>query len=268
MPARADYGMAKQEAKGYRDQGYKMQMEGNISGAREMYEKAAAMDPQYAEVHNDLGVVYESLNQIDRAISMYKKALEINNNYLPAYANLGFAYEKKGDITNAGLYWKKRYDLGQSGEYWREVARQHLLRLGTNPEVATTHLEDQARVLSRDMVAAREQTRLKNLEEAKIHYNLGCSILTKGDYGDAIKEFDAARDLKPEDADLAMRIEEFRTKAVQLLHKIQAKASAEAALGDIQAENYQAAGTKLRESLDALEGVPKKADIQLNNSQK
>jgi Flp pilus assembly protein TadD len=265
---RADGNIAQEEAHKYRSEGYKMQMGGNIEGARQMYEKAVAMDPRYAEVHNDLGVVYENLNQVDRAISMYKKALEIDQSYLPAYANLAFIYEKNGDAGNASFYWKKRYDLGKEGEYWREVARQHLLKLGSYPELATTHLEEQARVLSQSMTTQHEQARLKNLEEARLHYNIGCSFITKGDYVAAVKEFDDARDLKPEDAGLAMRIEEFRGKAAQALHRMQAKVSTEAALSDIQKEDYPAAGVKLQEALDAVNGIPKKADAQLNKSQK
>jgi len=265
---RADNSMTKEEARKYREEGYKMQKGGNIDGARQMYEKAAAMDPRYAEVNNDLGVVYENLNQINRAISMYKKALEIDQNYLPAYANLGFIYEKTGDSANAAFYWKKRYDLGQEGEYWREVSRQHLLKIGAYPELAASHLEEQARVLSQAMTVEHEQARLKNLEEAQLSYNLGCSFMTKGDYVAAVKEFEAARDLKPEDASLTMRIEEFHVKAEQALRRTQAKINAEAALSDIQKEDYQAAGVKLQDALNAVNGISKKADVQLDKSQK
>jgi len=268
VSTRAESSMSREEARKYRSEGYKMQMGGNIEGARQMYEKAAAMDPRYAEVHNDLGVIYENLNQIDQAISMYKKALEIDPNYLPAYANLGFIYEKTGDVGNASFYWKKRYNLGQDGEYWREVSRQHLLKLGTYPELAKAQLEEQARLLSQRMTAQREQARLKNIDESKLHYDLGCSFLTKGDYAAAVKELEAARDLKPEDAGLAMRIEEFHANAEQALRRTQAKVNAEEALSDIQKENYPEAGVKLKESLDAVNGISKKADIQLDKSQK
>jgi Flp pilus assembly protein TadD len=268
ISTRAESSMTKEEARKYREEGYKMQMGGNVEGARQMYEKAAAMDPRYAEVNNDLGVVYEGLGQADRAISMYKKALEIDQNYLPAYANLGFIYEKTGDTGNAAFYWKKRYDLGQEGEYWREVSRQHLLKLGAYPEIANANLEEQARILSQKMTVAHEQARFKNLEEATLDYNLGCSFMTKGDYVAAIKEFEAARDLKPKDASLTMRIEEFHVKAEQALRRMQAKVNAEAALSDIQKEDYPAAGVKLQDSLNAVNGISKKADVQPDKSQK
>ncbi len=109
---------------------------------------------------------------------MYKKVLEIESNYLPVYTNLAFLYEKKGDILNATEYWAKRYELGKEGDYWREVASQHLLKLGTYPEVKRKLLEKEAVGLSQKLVYMREQERLKILEEAKLHYEIGANLYT------------------------------------------------------------------------------------------
>ncbi len=255
LGARAEYILTKEQAREYRQTGYKMQMEGNFQGAMEMYEKAVAMDPQYAEVTNDLGVLYEGKGEIDRAISMYKRAIDIDRSYLPAYANLALVYEKKSDVVNASYYWQKRYELGQEGEYWREVARQHLLKLGTYPQLRRNMLEDQARTLSQDLVYQREQARLKSLEEARLHYNLGCNFTTKGDYIDALKEFATARYCKPDDAELTLKIEEMAATARRAQLKEKAEATTAEALNYLKTHDYPSASGKLKDSLDAVSAI-------------
>src|SRR4030042_3825544 len=101
--------IVKDEARAYREEGYRLQQMGDLSGALQYYQKAAQIDPHYAEVFNDLGVVYESMGDDTNALSMHKKVLEIAPDYTATYTNLAFLYERTGDIENATLYWKKRY---------------------------------------------------------------------------------------------------------------------------------------------------------------
>ena len=110
------------------------------------------------------------------ALRMYRRALEIDSSYLPTYTNLAFFYEQKGDIENATKYWAKRYDMGQEGEYWREVALQHLLALGTYPEAKRQWLEQKAACLTQNLIYQREQERLQVIEEARLHFNIGCDL--------------------------------------------------------------------------------------------
>ena len=242
----------KNQARSYREQGYKMQLAGDVRGALMYYQKANQMDPTYVEVYNDIGVVYEGLNDEDKALKMYKNALEVDPHYLPTYANLAMIYEKKGDISNASFYWQKRYELGQEGEYWREVARQHLLKLGTYPEVRKDQLEQKAAQLSRDLTFQREESKEKVIEEAQLHFDLGANLLLKKDYASAMQEFQAAITLNPADEQLKDKCREYYKNAEKLYVKEQALANTQDALNYIKNEDYLTAGEKLKNALTSV----------------
>jgi tetratricopeptide (TPR) repeat protein len=110
-----------------------LQADKDLNGALTYYQKALQFNPDDIETVNDIGVLYESLNDPISAAAMYKKSLEMNPQYLPAYTNLALLYESKGDTRNATYYWQKRYELGREGEYWTDMAKQHLIDLGTYP---------------------------------------------------------------------------------------------------------------------------------------
>jgi len=203
----------KEQARIYREEGYKLQEMGDPERALVCYQKAVQIDPYYAEAYNDLGVVYENLDDEGKALRMYEKALETAPQHLPAYTNLAFFYENKGDIEKASYYWEKRYELGVEGEYWKEVARQHLLRLGTYPQIKREILEKAAVELSRELVYSREQKRLKAIEEAKLRFDIGSRLFLKEDYQGALKEFETAFSLNPDSEKLKAKLDDFYKKA-------------------------------------------------------
>ncbi len=241
-----------EEARAYRDEGYKLQSMGDWQGALSFYQKAVEMDPLFVEGYNDLGVVYENNGDDASALRMYKRALEIDSSYLPTYTNLAFYYENRGDIENATKYWAKRYDMGQEGEYWREVALQHLLVLGTYPDAKKQWLEKKAARLSQNLIYEREQERLKTIEEARLHFNIGCDLLGKGDYLQSMKEFETAFGLNPQDEELLMQIAEFYEKSFMLYKKDKAIVSAQGAIDAMRDDDFLSSGDQLKESLDAV----------------
>jgi Tfp pilus assembly protein PilF len=120
-------------------------------------------------------------------------------------------------------------------------------------------LEEQAILMSRTLVYQREQARLKTIEEAKLHYNLGCGYLTRGDYTAAVNELETARYLKPSDVSLTMKIETMYDQAKKAANKKHAKAAVQTALDNIDREDYEAAGKKLQESLESVQVITDKA---------
>lgn len=242
-------------ARDYREEGYRLQSMGDLRGAMMYYQKAAQMDPHFAEVRNDLGVVYEALGDPDNALAMYKQVLEIQPGYLPAYTNLAFIYEKKGDIKNATLYWKKRYELGQEGDYWWEVSRQHLLKLGTYPQVRKEIMEEKAARLSREYIYKREQERLKIVEEAQLHFDIGDKAFKERDYEIARKEFRTVISLNPPDKDLIDKAQKFYQEADRLYLREQAYTNTKDALDYMNKGDYLSAGGKLKDALTAVFSV-------------
>jgi superkiller protein 3 len=244
--------LLKEQAKEYRQEGYRLQLMGDLEGALVYYQKAIEIDPFYVEAINDIGVVYEGLGDQEAALTMYKKALEIDPSYLPAYTNLAFLYEKKGDIKKATYYWQKRYELGKRGEYWWEVARQHLLKLGTYPQIRKEILEKAAAQLSKELVYKREQQRLKTLEEAKLHLNIGESLFIKGKYNEALKEFNTALSLNPPSEELKIKIEQWFEKTKKIVFKEESLAYIEQAIEYIKKDDFLSAGEKLKNALSSI----------------
>jgi Tfp pilus assembly protein PilF len=158
-------------------------------------------------------------------------------------------YEKREDIANATYYWQKRYELGEEGEYWHEVARQHLLKLGTYPQVKKEMLEKKAIMLSQEMTEKREEEKFKSIEEARMHYDLGYDLVMKGDYAGALKELETALSLNPPDEELKTSIRELYRSTEKLYVKQQALHNTEDALGYIKNEDFISAGEKLKNAL-------------------
>lgn len=116
----------KEQALVYRDEGLKLQKEGDIDGAIATYQKAINLDPNYAVAYNDLGILFESKSLWQRAKEMYLKAIEIAPSYPNSYSNLALLSEEQKDYTNAILYWIRRSMLGGPRDPWAEVAKKRL----------------------------------------------------------------------------------------------------------------------------------------------
>lgn len=242
----------KEEAIAYREKGYKLQAMGDFVQALSYYQKAIQIDPHYVEVLNDLGVVYENLGDDECALKMYEESLRLNPHYLPAHTNLAFFYERKGNIDKATQHWARRYELGEEGEYWREVAYQHLLRLGTYPEAKKKWLEKAAARLSQEVMYKREQERLKIIEEAKLHFDIGKKMFMRGDYAQALKELGIAGDINPPDENLKVKIFDLYKKSFRMQKKAEAVASTQDALNYLQSDSLISAGDKLKDALRAV----------------
>ncbi|MBN3039918.1 MAG: tetratricopeptide repeat protein [Candidatus Omnitrophica bacterium] len=253
--------LTKEQAVSYREEGYRLQSMGDLNGALTYYEKAAQMYPNYAEAYNDIGVVYEALGDNDKALSMYLKTLEINPEYLPAYTNLAFLYERRGEIENATTYWKKRYMAGQQGDYWWEVSRQHLLKLGTYPEVRKADLEEKAARLSRELIYVREQDRLKVIEEAKLHLDLGNNAFAAKDYETAAKEFRTVLSLNVDDDDLVATARKLYDQAERFRLRQSAYVNTKNALDYIEKDDFLSAGDKLKNALSAVFHITQEKDF-------
>jgi len=247
--------LLKEDAKAYREEGYKAQSLGDLEGALMWYQKAAQMDPHYTQAYNDIGVIYEHQGEIDLAEEMYKKTLEIDPGFLPAYTNLAFIAEKKGNIKDASYYWQKRYELGQEGDYWWEVSSQHLLRLGTYPRVRKEILEKKAARLSREIIWKNTQEKAATIKEAKLHFDIGNQAFLERDYETAIKEFEAIFFLTPDDEEILNKSVKLYKQAKRLYLRGAALAGLKNALDYIENDDYLSAEKKLENTLEVISRI-------------
>lgn len=118
------------EAAGYRAQGYERQQQGDVAGALALYQKAAALDPSYASPQNDMGVVYDEMGRVGDARTAYEQALALDPNFLQAHGNLAMLYERLGEKEKAIFHWLKRYQMGDPYDPWTNRAEERLAALG------------------------------------------------------------------------------------------------------------------------------------------
>ena len=247
--------LLKEDAKAYREEGYRAQSLGDLEGALGWYQKAVHMDPRYAQVYNDIGVIYENRDEIGRAEEMYKKTLEIDPSFLPAYTNLAFIAEKKGNIEDASYYWQKRYELGQEGDYWWEVSRQHLLKLGTYPKMRRERLEKKAAELSKEIIKKNTQEKLALIREVRLHFNIGNQAFLEKDYATAIKEFETIFFLNPDDEEILNKSVKLYKQAKRLYLRGAVLAGLKNALDYIESDDYQSAENKLEDTLEVISRI-------------
>lgn len=245
-------GVFKEEAVGYRKEAARLQANNDLVNALTFYKKALEFDPNDVETMNDIGVIYESLNDPVSAAAMYKQILELNPQYLPAYTNLAFLYEAKNDTRNATYYWQKRYELGREGDYWTNMAKQHLIDLGTYPEVYRAKMDRDASILAEDLTYGREEKAKDNIKDARLHYYIGTRLYDKKDYGAALREFESALSLNPQDDELRLQIMDSYKRTEDAYAKNKIITETQDALNSIKDDNYNTAEEKLRSALSTV----------------
>lgn len=75
--------------------------QGEISAARQEFQAALRLRPEYASSHNNLGVLLLREGQPAEARLCLERAIRLDPNYGEAYGNLGAVYEALGDLSAA-----------------------------------------------------------------------------------------------------------------------------------------------------------------------
>jgi tetratricopeptide (TPR) repeat protein len=75
------------------------------------YQKAAKVDPHYADAQNNIGTVLYERMKFPKAIRAYKRAITMRGDFAPFYLNLGYAYFKQKDFENSIASFRKALQL-------------------------------------------------------------------------------------------------------------------------------------------------------------
>jgi len=73
----------------------------NFDRAKQLFQKAIRIQPNYAPAHNNLGIIFNALEEAQKAISSYQKAIRIKPNYAHAHNNLGMVFVELGEFEKA-----------------------------------------------------------------------------------------------------------------------------------------------------------------------
>lgn len=204
------------QARQYREAGLEYQRKGNLAGAMSLYQKAIAIDPNYAMAYNDLGIVYEAAGFAERAEESYLRAIQIDPAYASTYTNLALFYESQRDLEKAAFYWSKRVELGSADDPWTKKAASRLkdirLVLSNNP-IANLR-EEQVLGLMNEVSVNKTVVTKDAKTIAQEHFRKAKLSADKGDLATAIKEALDAQYLDPKNKQIEEFIEKTENKAL------------------------------------------------------
>lgn len=86
---------------------------GRYSEAKNSFLKATEQDPGNSKVYNYLGIACGRLNEHAQAVDAYNKAIALDYDYASAHFNLASVYDQLGDDENAITQWKRYLDVGK-----------------------------------------------------------------------------------------------------------------------------------------------------------
>lgn len=72
--------------------------QGDLEGARHLYEKMLTIQPNLAIAHNNLGLTLKALEDFAKATASYQRAIQLQPDYAEAHQNLGVVLLKQGKI--------------------------------------------------------------------------------------------------------------------------------------------------------------------------
>ena len=188
-------GSKEQLGEEYRLKGFEAKQNGNFDEALSFYTKAISLGINNPSVYNDMGVLYEEAGYDGRAEKYYIKALQSNNNYLPALSNLAFFYQKNGEKEKAYELFKRRFELAAPSDPWGQKAKEELLKI--HPEYQQIIVQKEALDFQQEIVRKRQEEFYRKIALAGEHFQRGEKYCGEGNYRTAIKEYDQALSLTP-----------------------------------------------------------------------
>ena len=158
------------------------EQEGKLDQAREAYEKALRLNPDYADSHNNLGAMHLKAGEIGKAIDSYRTAARLAPWSADVQNNLGHALVEKGRHAEAVRAYQRAHEIDSQ-------APQPLLNLG-NAYLQMKRFPE--------AISAYGRVLQMQPDSADVHHNLGFAYLESGRLDDALASFEKALALQPQ----------------------------------------------------------------------
>lgn len=178
QPVDSDATVAHRAAQNLFDDAINQYDKGKIETAIEKLEAAVVLVPDFAEAYNMLGVCYDQRKQYPAAQQSYEKALKHDRDNSRYLNNLGYSFYLAGDDGRA-IKWYRRG--------LKEAPQDK--RLHNNLGMAYGRKGDMPRAREHFIIA---------VGEAGAHLNLGYLFNQKGEYEEAIRQYQLALNTQPE----------------------------------------------------------------------
>jgi tetratricopeptide (TPR) repeat protein len=193
-----------------------LQADGRPRDAIEHYQRAIALQPDYAPAYNNLGVARRAAGDLDQAIAAYERAVAMKPEYPDAHYNLANALLDKNKPQEAEEHFRialqsipdsagVRNNLGialAAAGKGDDAVAAFRAAVAAEPSSAKAHrnLADALSTAGHMAESFTEFQRAAELDpnDATTHYNFGSTLLEAGRFDDAIVEFRAALRITPE----------------------------------------------------------------------
>ncbi|MCC7178030.1 MAG: tetratricopeptide repeat protein [Acidobacteria bacterium] len=188
---------------------------GRYDEAVRHYERAVALEPDYAPAYNNLGVTLRAQGRVDAAIAAYEKGLALEDDYPDLHYNLANALLELGRADEAAAHLRQSLagepasaathnNLGMAmaakGQY-AQAAAEFRAAIALDPGSALAHrnLGNALASMGRtsEALGALERAVSIDPEDAQAAYDLGSLLLEAGRFPEAAVRFEAALALDP-----------------------------------------------------------------------
>ncbi|HNB71585.1 MAG TPA: tetratricopeptide repeat protein [Acidobacteriota bacterium] len=162
---------------------------GMTAAARESYEQALKLDPNYEEACYNLGITFRE-EQPDKAITLFQRAIELDPDYACAYRELGWVQRRTDQFTSAEYNLRKAIELDDQ-DGWAYIYLGNLL-WGKE-----------------DVVSAEKAFQLAVKvwpDESISHWSLGDLYWNQEQTQEAKSLYERAVELEPDDAQANFRL--------------------------------------------------------------
>jgi len=190
---------------------------GRLDEAIGRYEKAVALQPDYAPAYNNLGVTLRAKGQVDAAIAAYERGLQLEGDYPDLHYNLAnallaqnradeaaahLARSVAGEPDSAANHNNLGSALAEKGQLEAAV-REFRAAIALDPASVLAHrnLGNALSGLGRTADARQALERAVALAptDADANYDLGSLLLEAGAHAEAATRFRAALSARPRD---------------------------------------------------------------------
>ena len=158
---------------------------GKIDAAMAEYELALALDPENVNVHNSIGVCHGDRKDLDKALASFSRAVELDPEDVFAIYNAGYIYMQKEEYQTALDYFQRAVKMDENVFELLFQTGRALYELGRADE-ALSYIYD---AISKN-----------DAPGPLVYRTIGDCSLATGNMDDAIKAYNTALKLRPDDA--------------------------------------------------------------------
>jgi tetratricopeptide (TPR) repeat protein len=184
-----------------------LQADGRATDAAAHYERAIAIQPDYAPAYNNLGVARRAAGDLPGALAALRQAVSLRPDYPDAHYNLANALLSANQPEEAARHFRIALQsipdsAGVSNNLGIALAAEGRAGVAVDPTSAKAHrnLADALASAGHTAEAVAEFERARTLDpnDPATRYNFGSTLLEAGRLEEAVAEFRAAVRLTPE----------------------------------------------------------------------